>query len=143
MTSYACRGTSQEARLLPLVQEARDLAEERGLLGDPDASGEDLEAEVDDVGALLAQVLGTNFLESELTGCCGEKESACQDLESSERPTWVANASRTPTSDVPKGLNLPDQTWTNKRLSFNPQNRLATKAQRKEVLRRDGWKVFD
>jgi 5-methylcytosine-specific restriction endonuclease McrA len=132
---------AQEARRLPLVQEARDLAEERGLLGDPDSSEEEPDAEADDVSAILAQALGTGSIDDELTSC-GEGECGCQSDDSKypERPTWVAATPRTANnSKVPNGLKLPNQTWTNKRLSFNPEMRLSTKAQRKEILRRDGW----
>ena len=104
---------AQEARGLPLVQRARAMAEEMGLLGEP--AEEHKEEEQPDEAELIAIALGAESLEPE-------------QLSNSERPTCVAE------------LQIPQASWTNSRLRFNPHKRLATKAQRREILRRDGWK---
>ena len=51
-----------------------------------------------------------------------------------ERLTWVAADIWNPT-DPSIGLD----SWRNDRLRFNAKNRLPTRAQKKELLRRDGW----
>jgi hypothetical protein len=108
-----------EARLLPLVDEARELAEDMGLLGD--AAEMEACAEGDEgstVQEIMALALGAEPMEPPAV-----------------RHTCVAG-NRKP----PSGRPLPNAPWTNPRLSFNAQARTATKAQRKEILRRDSWR---
>jgi HNH endonuclease len=121
---------AREARRLPLVQEARDLAEKMGLLGE--AGSSDLDPK-EDVNEVLAEALGGQVLDTELLG--EETQCACDDHDK-RRPTWVA---ATVNSKIPNSLKLSDHPWENSRLRFNPLARLATKAQRREILRRDSW----
>ena len=106
---------AQEARGLPLVQKARAIAEEMGLLGEAPAEEQGEEEQATEA-ELIAVALGTPSLE--------EPEQPSEP----KRLTCVAE------------LELPQASWTNPRLRFNPHKRLATKAQRREILRRDGWK---
>lgn len=79
---------AERARQIPEVIEAREKAEELGLLG----GAEDVPGKESTIEELLSEAIGT---------------SSCD--------------------------------WRNTRLRFNPQSRHTTKAQRLELLRRDGW----
>ena len=95
---------AEKARLLPLVDEARELAGEMGWLGgatETNACDEDEEIMAEEI---LAAALGAEPMEA-----------------LAERHTWVAG-SRKP----PSGLKLPDAPWTNPRVRFNGQARCAT-----------------
>ena len=126
---------AQDARRLPLVQEARDLAEEMGLLGEATICQERPD-QARDLEEAMAEALGVQALEQEFASC-DTAECHCEDHE--KRPTWVVSTAVSCSSAVPENQPTPEQPWANMRLRFNPTARLATKAQRKEVLRRDGW----
>ncbi len=123
---------AEVARRLPLVHQARELAEELGLLGEASAQ-EHVEEERPRDSDRLAQALGGQPTEDQAEPCPAENQDKV-----AKRPTWVAND----TLNQPKvaaSLQLPQSAWTNARLRFNPKARLASKAQRKALLRRDGW----
>lgn len=93
---------AEMARELPLVQEARELAEDLGLIADsedpqPESTEEDP----------LTQALGNTALTLE------------------KRPARVTSTE--------------NFVWQNPRLRYNPQTRHTTPAQKKDILRRDGW----
>lgn len=106
------------ARRNPLVCEARDLAAEMGLL-QPDRKDETpVRFELDNPGAEVEPVAE------------GTTDSPVGEAADHPRPTWVALQHQAP---------ITQEAWRNLRLRFNPANRFATKAQRKDMLRRDGW----
>lgn len=126
---------AQDARRLPLVQEARDLAEEMGLLGEPVTLQEESDP-TEELGESLAEALGGQVLDDEMAG---HTDAACACEGPEKRPTWVVSTSASRIPKVTQALKLSNKPWANKRLRFNPTARLATKAQRKEILRRDCW----
>ena len=126
---------AQEARRLPLVQEARELAEEMGMLRAPETHQEEPE-QAEKWEETLAEALGVQALEQEFARCA-RAESDPGSFE--KRPRWVVSAPGSCSSTFASIQPTPEQPWVNMRLRFNPTARLATKAQRKEVLRRDGW----
>ncbi len=131
---------AEEARRIPLVNQARKLAQELGLLGVASSDPQDAvtseascEVELDEsrtnASDLLAQALGAPTADEDADLRPNDRQS-----DDPERLTWVAADIWNPT-DSSIGLH----SWSNARLRFNPKNRLATKAQKKELLRRDGW----
>jgi len=118
---------AEEALRQPLVQQARAVAE------DVRASEAAIEAALEaknetDTGKLLAQAVGSRDPQ--------ECECECE-CELEERPRWVV--SRRGSSKIPNGVKLEAKPWQNAKLRFNPRARSYTKAQRREILRRDGW----
>ena len=130
---------AEEARRLPLVNHARELAQEMGLLGGASSELQDavtskescveLDASRTRASGLLAQALGAPTADENAELCPNDRPT-----DDPERLTWVAADIWNPT-DSSVGLH----SWSNARLRFNSKNRLATKAQKKELLRRDGW----
>jgi HNH endonuclease len=103
---------AERARNTPLVANAREIAEEMGLFtsGDPE-SCEDEEPEP------LALALGAEPM-----------------------PDTMPEPPKSSTHNEPnRPARVTDLvTWQNTRLRYNPRNRHTTKAQKKEILRRDG-----
>jgi hypothetical protein len=95
----------------------------------------------------LSQEAGRRLSSSEtLEYLCAERgagpREAARDVAAEEAAPWAAVAAEeTPCPGVPD-LQLVARAvphWSNDRLQFNPENRLATPAQRREMLRRDGY----
>ena len=155
---------AEVARRLPLVHQARELAQDLGLLGEASALVHD-EEEQPRNSDLLAYALGGQLSENHT-----DLSSDARQDDDQKRPTWVGGDSELPEqmveerpelcsndrqdddpkrftcvapdsssqSKTPASLQLPQASWVNPRLRFNPRSRLATKAQRKDLLRRDG-----
>ena len=117
---------AEEARRIPEVIEARELAAEFGLIGEAESE----EEEVEDSAELLAQALGG---EVAVQPHCDDSSCGC---DHSKRHTCVVSeAERLVLNRLVNSL----KPWQNKSIRFKAKNRLTTKAQRQEILRRDGW----
>lgn len=115
---------AEKARLLPVVAEARELAVEMGLLQPECAECESLEPENCHVKPELFE---TTQPEKEVSEKASARmfEDAEHDAKCSARNTFTR---------------VPDRSsWKNRRLRFNRRSRFVTRAQREELLRRDGW----
>lgn len=111
---------AEEARQHPLVWNARELALRMGLLGSTDNAEvpSDEEALASAVGLPSADMVTPRA--SQNCDPCGSKK--LQTALKTGRPARV------------------DQPWKNERLRFNPKARHTTKAQKKELMRRDGYR---
>ena len=118
---------AEEARRIPEVIEARELAAEFGLVGEAEPAEEDF---TEYTAELLAQALGG---EVPVQACCDD--SACE-CDHRERHTCVvSDAEMLVLNRLVNSL----KPWQNERTRFNPKTRHTTKAQRQEIFRRDGW----
>ena len=106
---------AEEARRLPIVEEARELAATMGLLPGAEQDRHGLESAL------------------ELRRC------PARDISESTEVCLGSRHENAPTCEASAAVNQADSRWQNTRLRFNPSARHATKAQRTELLRRDGW----
>ena len=110
---------AERARELPEIMEAREKAVEMGLLSQPQDSTE-------------------NGHQSKATTSPIPKQSCCH----SKRPSGVVpepNVINKSEEELLQHLSDEVLTCQNNRLRFNPQSRHTSKAQKKEILRRDAW----
>lgn len=113
---------AERAKMIPVVREARELARTMGVGSDserltrpgPSEQPESL-PDLESVNQLLAKAVRVESLPNTL---CLESLRAADNIEAQAKN---------------------ENPWTNTRLRFNPKSRFATKAQKKEILRRDNW----
>jgi len=131
---------AERAREIPLVAAAREAAVEMGLLVDPDADetthpGQNQPAE--DCAEVLAQALGT---EPSLEVVQETEEALAQSTHPGVFDTTGLELSKVVGPAELEALqHHRPPAIPNKRICFNPMNRHTTKAQKRELLRRDGW----
>ena len=116
---------AEEARRIPEVIEARELAAEFGLVGEGESAEED---DAEDTAELLSQALGG---EVTVQSQCDDSSCGC---DHSERHTCAI-----PEAEKLVLNRLILKPRQNERTRFNPKTRHTTKAQRQEIFRRDGW----
>jgi HNH endonuclease len=155
---------AQKAREIPLVAAAREVAAEMGFIPvpvveEPDQPRAGENTELEDV--LADAVGGLPCLPAH--ECCQDQIPRTSEISDSEDTSTAATASvrqdqipRTGEDSLPKknqteeccelvkatghhNLNTGLSTIQNKRICFNPLNRHATKAQKREILQRQGW----
>jgi len=131
---------AEKTREIPLVAAAREMAVEMGLLVDPDADetthpGQNQPAE--DCAEALAQALGT---EPSPEVVQETKEALAQNTRRGHFDATSLELSRVVGPVLVEALQRHQPpAISNKRICFSPQNRHTTKAQKRELLRRDGW----
>ena len=160
---------AEKAREIPVVAQAREVAAEMGFIPIPqgselesevaragEASQPDL-ARAGEVGSIQSDAGSSDFNPDDAwehrrnqtfarTGmsgndsqgqCCGSPErtqDCCQ-----HKPDGLELAAARANSDYLEALKETLSPIKNKKVCFNPRNRHATKAQKREVLRREGW----
>ena len=117
---------AEKARCLPEVFEARELA--RTLAEGELGAGSSEEVEADE---LLAQALGGATVESHRCGgdCCDSYESK----------QLTSSISQSESVYFTRLVNHLKSQYESARTRFGPDNRHTTKAQKREIFRRDGW----
>jgi len=131
---------AERAREIPLVAAAREVAVEMGLLVDSDADettrrGQNHPSE--DCAEALARALGT---EPSLEVVQETEEALAKSTHGSRFDSMSLELSRVVGPVLVEALERHQPpAISNKRICFHPQNRHATKAQKRELLRRDGW----
>ncbi len=158
---------AEEARRLPIVEEARELAMEMGLLTESEFDAEDRCCDPEDdfnISECPARVIFDMMAtadtdleaDSDPSKCParvipGTVETIDTNLEAHSDPSKCSarvifgSAMTNKTSfegiapETPSAENSSSRSWQNSRLRFNPKSRSATKTQRAELLRRDGW----
>ena len=129
---------AERAREIPLVVAAREVAVEMGVLVDPDADetthrGQPAEA----CAEILAQALGA---EPSLEVVQETEEALAKNTRTGHFDVTGLELSRVVGPVLTEALQRHQPpAISNKRICFNPQNRHTTKAQKRELLRRDGW----
>lgn len=112
---------AERSRDLPMVEAAREVADDLGMLDDID-DGNDNDSEIGDALAIALD---------------GEPMT---DLDETDPNSKGDALGKGPARVVTSKQVLTDHSsWENTRLRFNPRNRHSTKAQKKELLRRHGW----
>ena len=112
---------AERARELPIVDKAREIAADMGLLGEAPSAVNEEEPLVQAIGGEPSVELGA----TDETGTVNFTKELAQDENDPQRVTSADS--------------LVTQTWENPRLRYNPKSRHTTTAQKKEILRRDGW----
>ena len=124
---------AEQARQIPLIAEARELAEEFGLIGELADSAESSEhAEDSEKAESAKEIEPTEELEP-LIEALGYEPLIGLETETqleSAKPNQPDTLSKKPVRVT---------SWKNPRLRYNPLARGTTKAQKTEILRRDGW----
>jgi HNH endonuclease len=152
---------AQKAQKLPLVAYAREVAADMGFIpvpqleetvdfdedplesdftrtgqtGPEDPTRErDSEASENSLDSYLAQALG-GLADGLFAEIATDNENTNHDI-----PTNCLELAKVTDPDQIKSLNTGLPAIPNKRIAFNPLNRHATKAQKNEILRRQGWR---
>jgi len=87
------------------------------------------------LGELLSLAIGTPLGAPIFGHDYGELDDCDDDCCQSKRPRGVVSETEAAVQSSPETL----AAWRNTRLRFNPTSRHTTSAQKKEILRRDGW----
>ena len=131
---------AERAREIPLVAAAREMAVEIGLLVDPSNDEMTLPGQnppAEDCAEVLAQALG---IEPSPEVVQETEEALAKSTRADDFDATNLELSRVVGPVLVEALQRHQPpAISNKRICFNPQNRHTTKAQKRELLRRDGW----